>query len=188
MMPGVSRTMRSWRQNRKAKNRQPRPERPLLVGVLTAVAGLAFGGWLLYGTQQDRQLIEHGASATGTVLNTREQFAGRPRDGLRETIATVSFSTPGPYGPSPERVGQVVRSGWPVPRDNAPAAEPGQTVTVFYDPADPAAAVVEGWERRYLSWWLALALLFSLGGILAACKAWRDAAIRRRARRIQASW
>ena len=175
--------MRMWWRKRK-----PRPERPLLVAVLSILAGVAIGGWVVYGAHTDGRLISRGDAVDGAVLTVREESVGRPRDGLRETIAEVRYTVPGPYGPSPQRLEQLVRTGWPVPRDYAPAAEPGQTVTVYYDPSDPSQAVVDGWERRYASWWLALALLCGLGGVLGVHKARQEAFVRRRARRIQASW
>lgn len=160
----------------------------MLVAVLSVLAGLAMGGYGVYGAQTDRQLLDGGAPAVGTVLSTREEYVGRPRDGIRETIAEVRFSSAGPGGRSRQQLDQVVRPGWPKSRGNAPQARPGESVSVFYDSGDPSQAVVEGWERRYWSWWTAGALFFGTGGALAGVKARQDAAVRRRARQIQATW
>lgn len=158
------------------------------MAAFSILVGALMGGYGVYGAQADRQLIDGGTVAVGTVLSSREQFVGRPRYGIRETIATVQFSAPGVYGPFPQRLEHVVRKGWPVARDDAPPVERGGTVTVFYNSDDPSDAVIEGWERRYGSWWIGGALFFGVGGVAVAAKARSDAAVRRRARRIQASW
>lgn len=173
--------MRAWK-----KTRRPRSERPMLVAVLSILAGVSLGGYGIHEVEADRQLIDGGTAAAGTVVSSREQF-GRKRLGGQE-IANVRFSAPGPYGQSPQSQDHMVLKGWPVAWEDAPPAEPGATVTVFYDPEDPSDAVVEGWHHRYRSWWSAGVLLFGGGGAIAAAKARSDAAVRRRARRIQASW
>ncbi|MCQ1999937.1 DUF3592 domain-containing protein [Arthrobacter zhaoxinii] len=156
----------------------------MLLAVVSILMGALMGGYGVYGAHADRQLIDGGTVAVGTVLSSRERPAGR----IRETIASVSFSAQSRYGPSPQRLDHVVRKGWPVARRNAPAIHSGEPVNVFYNPDDPSDAVIEGWEHRYGSWWTAGALFFGGGGVASAAKARSDAAVRRRARRIQASW
>jgi|GEM_PF-5728339 len=159
-----------------AKRKQPAPT--LLVTGLSLVAGLLIGGFGVHGVQSDRNLIESGTAVTGTVLYFYEQSAGRSR----ETIAVTVFPAPDPSFPHWVYLDQVVRTGGIFPRQDAPEALTGQSVTVYYNPDDPSEAVVDGWERGYLSWWTAAVLFFGLGGAVATVKILFDDAKTRRAR------
>lgn len=133
------------------------------LSLLTGIALLGLAGWLALRSRQCR----HWPSVTGVVIESRVddahlemtkpvlryryQVGGQSHVGFR-----VAFAG---YGISRRAMVRLIQ---PYPQ--------GSTVTVYYNPRDPASAVLDNTARADAGYWFAFGLGFLA---LAAYLAWR---------------
>jgi hypothetical protein len=126
---------------------------PVLIGLwFTFAGGLAVLAGLT-ARSRVRRLRRSGRTAWGMVV---------PSPGAQEEAR----------GPQHNRVqyplddGRVIERLCPRPARKAAAPRAGQKVLVWYDPADPADVLVNGWDgRRSDLVFLAVGLLFIVAGV-----------------------
>jgi hypothetical protein len=105
--------------------------------VLTNLCFLAFCLWGVYAGYNSWSLGRDGQTATGTVIKLAESSDGE--GGCCVYSPVVEFQANG--------------QTYTFESDNAsnpPAYEVGESVSVIYNPADPATAQIDKWSERWL--------------------------------------
>ena len=128
----------------------------LIVGLIFAAAGALFAGIGIAAARSSRHFEQAAARATGTVTEMRSRAVGRTGGGM-VWIPVVRFQTDDGRTIDAEAGGGTNVKQW----------EPGQSLDVSYDPANPADVRVPGSGGGLIqAVFIGIGVLFALLGLL----------------------
>jgi hypothetical protein len=136
----------------------------LVTSVLILLVGCLLAVWQITDVRADQRLMDTGVRTQGTVERTynNQHSSGGGRGSKTSKIAVVAYTAaPGDRLTMHRKVdfGGTLPGG-----SDAPSGQPGQQVTVFYNPDNPSKALVQGWQRRYGYYFYASVALIVLSG------------------------
>ncbi|MCC3277365.1 DUF3592 domain-containing protein [Arthrobacter sp. zg-Y20] len=143
------------------RKRQYNPAGLLVAGFLFVLVGTPLGISSLVDGYTDQHLIDTGTKAQGTVTDIRES---RSKNGRHEHV-TVTYTAKG--------------GEWTVEgshRMKTPGFEPtleDSKQTVYYDPEDPAKAVILGWDAKMLDGYAVGGGFVGIGAVMMGISLWR---------------
>lgn len=116
----------------------------IVIGVIMLVAGLFEMTNLNTLARNDRELLSGGTSTQGVVTDIKFDVNGRRKKEDQKTMTVVYTASDGvEYSIEEKEPYRTKKEGSPSEVSNELL---NKEVTVFYDPAQPGQAVVEGWE------------------------------------------
>ncbi|MCC3280034.1 DUF3592 domain-containing protein [Arthrobacter sp. zg-Y40] len=143
------------------RKRQYNPAGLLVGGFLFVLVGTPLGISSLVDGYTDQHLIDTGTKVQGTVTDIRES---RSKNGRHEHV-TVTYKAEGGEW-------TVEGSHWMKTAGFEPTLEDSEQ-TVYYDPEDPAKAVILGWDTTMLDGSAVAGGIVGAGAIMMGISLWR---------------